>query len=179
MDGDFGLEAVLDDTVPLFVTDWSPVAEPEYRARFLFDPNTLVMLDGRAHYIFQALMGSSQVLARVEVRYKSGNYELRSGIISEGTGWVNTSWWYITDGPQTIEIGWRASASAEIPDGSLTMRINEVQSESRVGIRNDNQRIDFIRWGAVAGIDAGTLGSMYFDAFESRRETYIGPPSGP
>jgi CSLREA domain-containing protein len=179
MDGDFGLEAVLDDTVPLFVTDWSPVAEPEYRARFLFDPNTLVMLDGRAHYIFQALMGSSQVLARVEVRYKSGNYELRSGILSEGTGWVNTSWWYITDGPQTIEIGWRASASAEIPDGSLTMRINEVQSESRVGIRNDNQRIDFIRWGAVAGIDAGTLGSMYFDAFESRRETYIGPPSGP
>jgi hypothetical protein len=30
--------------------------------------------------------------------------------------------------------------------------------------------------GAVAGIDAGTKGSMYFDAFESRRETYVGPP---
>jgi hypothetical protein len=29
--------------------------------------------------------------------------------------------------------------------------------------------------GAVAGIDAGTRGTYYFDAFESRRQNYIGP----
>ena len=29
--------------------------------------------------------------------------------------------------------------------------------------------------GAVAGVDTGTRGTTYFDAFESRRDTYIGP----
>jgi hypothetical protein len=29
--------------------------------------------------------------------------------------------------------------------------------------------------GAVAGIDSGTRGTIFFDAFESRRQSYIGP----
>jgi len=29
--------------------------------------------------------------------------------------------------------------------------------------------------GALAGMDAGTSGTYYFDAFESRRQNYIGP----
>jgi hypothetical protein len=32
-----------------------------------------------------------------------------------------------------------------------------------------------VQLGAVSGIDAGTLGTYYMDAFESRRQTYIGP----
>jgi hypothetical protein len=43
------------------------------------------------------------------------------------------------------------------------------------GIANDIRRIDSIQMGAVAEIDAGTRGTYYFDAFESRRATYIGP----
>jgi len=45
-----------------------------------------------------------------------------------------------------------------------------------VRVRNDGLRVDLVRLGAVAGLDSGTLGSMYFDALESRRETHIGPP---
>jgi hypothetical protein len=176
LDGAFGLESVINGTAPLYVTDWSPVAEREYRARFIFDPNSLEMLDGRSHFIFQALAGASQAVARVEVRYKSGNYELRGGILSETSGWANTSWWYITDAPQVIEIEWMASDSVDSPNGRLTMWINEVQSEIREGVRNDGLRVDLVRLGAVAGLDSGTLGSMYFDAFESRRQTHIGLP---
>ncbi len=40
---------------------------------------------------------------------------------------------------------------------------------------NDTRRIDRVRLGAVAGIDTGTRGTYYFDAFESRRQTAIGP----
>ena len=105
--GGYGLEAIADDTAPRYVTDWSPVAEKEYHVRFAFDPNSLTMLDGRSHVIFQALSGSSKVIARVELRYKSLNYELRSGVLTDANQWVNTGWWYIDDGPQVIELDWR------------------------------------------------------------------------
>jgi hypothetical protein len=42
-------------------------------------------------------------------------------------------------------------------------------------IDNDTRRIDSIQFGAVSEIDAGTRGTIYFDAFESRRQSYIGP----
>jgi hypothetical protein len=42
-------------------------------------------------------------------------------------------------------------------------------------VDNDTRRIDQARLGAVSGIDTGTRGTYYFDAFESRRQTFIGP----
>jgi hypothetical protein len=110
------------------------------------------------------------------MRFKSGNYEVRSGLLGDDGRWANTGWWYIDDGPQTVELDWWSATSPGASDGGLTMWINEVQTETRQGVSNSSLRVDFARLGAVAGIDAGTFGSMYFDAFESRRETYIGPP---
>ena len=43
------------------------------------------------------------------------------------------------------------------------------------GIANATRRIDSIQLGAVAEIDSGTRGIYYFDAFVSRRASYIGP----
>ena len=43
------------------------------------------------------------------------------------------------------------------------------------GINNGARRIDRVCLGAVIGIDSGTRGTYYFDAFESRRGTYIRP----
>ena len=35
--------------------------------------------------------------------------------------------------------------------------------------------VDRVRLGALSGIDTGTRGTYYFDAFESHRQNYIGP----
>lgn len=174
--GGYGLEAIADDTAPRYVTDWSPVAEKEYHVRFVFDPNSLTMLDGRSHVIFQAQSGSSKAIARVELRYKSLDYELRSGVLTDANQWINTGWWYIDDGPQVIELDWRSARFPWSPDGSLTMWINEEQSESRDGIANSQLQVNLAQMGLVAGVDSGTLGSMRFDAFESRRWGHIGLP---
>ena len=56
------------------------------------------------------------------------------------------------------------------------MWINEEQSESRDGIANSLLQVDLAQMGLVAGVDSGTLGSMLFDALESRRWSYIGLP---
>ena len=172
----YGLEAIADDTAPRYVTDWGPVAEKEYHVRFVFDPNSLTMFDGRSHVIFQALSGSSKVIARVELRVKSLNYELRSGVLTDANQWLNTGWWYIDDGPQVIELDWRGARFPWSPDGSLTIWINEEQAESLDGIDNSLQQVDLAQMGLVVGVDSGTLGSMRFDAFESRRWGHIGLP---
>jgi hypothetical protein len=176
MVGAYGMETVINDTALLYVTDWSPFAEKQYRARFVVDANSLAMLDGRSHVVFQALTGSSKAVARVELRFKSGNYEIRAGLLSDANQWINTSWWYIDDGPQTVELHWWAASSSGSPDGGLTMWINQIQSETRGNVENFGLQVDFVRLGIVAGVDAGTLGSMYFDAFDSHRETPIGLP---
>jgi len=176
MIGAYGMETAIDDTLPVYLSDWSPFAEKEYRARFVFDPNSLSMLDGRTHFIFQSLTGGSKAVARVELRYKSGNYEIRSGLLTNDSRWLSTGWWYISDEPQTIEIHWWASPSPDAPEGGLTMWINQIQSETRGAVQNFGLQVDFVRLGIVAGVDAGTLGSMYFDAFNSHRETPIGLP---
>jgi hypothetical protein len=57
----------------------------------------------------------------------------------------------------------------------LTLWIDGVQSANLTGISNDARRIESVRLGAVAGIDTGTRGTTYFDAFQSSRQNYIGP----
>ncbi len=111
------------------------------------------------------------------MRYKSLHYELRSGILTDANRWVNTSWFTVEDAPQVIELEWRAASSPDSPDGRLGMWINDAPSDIREGIANPASVVDLVRWGLVAGVDAGTLGSVAFDAFESRRTSHIGLPA--
>ena len=69
---------------------------------------------------------------------------------------------------------WAATA-AGANNGGATLWIDSVQQAGLTSVDNDTRRIDHVALGAVSGIDAGTLGTYYIDAFESRRQTYIGP----
>lgn len=114
-------------------------------------------------------------MLRVELRNSKGNYQLRAAARNDSNGWANSSWTTISDTPHVIEFDWRAASIAGANDGTLAFWIDEVQAASLSGIDNDTRRIDTIQLGAVAEIDAGTRGTYYFDAFESRRASYIGP----
>jgi hypothetical protein len=43
------------------------------------------------------------------------------------------------------------------------------------GIDSDTKRVEMVRLGAVTGIDSGTRGTYFFDAFRSTRLNKIGP----
>lgn len=174
LNGSYGIQAVINDNNALYMTDNTPNAEPHYRARFYFDPNSIIMADRDAHYLFYGYTGSAPVL-RVELRRSKGNYQLRAAARNDSNGWTNSAWMSISDAPHFLELDWRAASVAGLNDGILTFWIDEVQVGSLSGIDNDTRRIDAIQIGAVAEIDAGTRGIYYFDAFESRRATYIGP----
>jgi RHS repeat-associated protein len=172
--GSFGMQALIDDTAGLYVTDDSPNAEPRYRARFYFDPNSLTMDDGDTFNLFKGYQGSSTEVLRVQFRFSSGNYQVRAGLVDDGSTWTYTSWFTVSDAPHYLEWDWRAASTSGANDGSLTLWIDGTQQGSVTGIDNDTRVIDRARLGAL-GLDAGISGTYYLDSFESRRTNYIGP----
>jgi len=176
--GGNGLQAVIDDNNSIYVTDDRPNAEPRYRARFYFDPNSISMISGDTHFIFNGLDGTSTAVMRMDFRRSSGTYQIRARILDDSSNWIDTTWFTISDGPHFIELDWQAATAAGANNGGLTLWIDGVQQANLSGVNNDSWRIDRVRLGAVSGIDSGTRGAYYFDAFESRRQTYIGPAGG-
>ena len=81
----------------------------------------------------------------------------------------------ISDAPHEIEVDWRAATGSGTNDGGLTFWIDGAQVSGVSGIANDTLKIDSVRLGAVNAIDAGTSGTEFFDAFESHRQTHVGP----
>jgi hypothetical protein len=173
--GNSGMQAMIDDNNAIYVTDDSPNAEMHYRARFYFDPHSISMTSNDAHYIFYGYSGTSTVVLRIEFRLSKGSYQLRVSLRNDSSSWTTSSWFTISDAPHPIELDWRASTASGANNGSLTLWIDGIQRAALTGVDNDTRRIDRVQLGAISGIDSGTRGTYYFDAFESRRQNYIGP----
>ncbi|HXQ33446.1 MAG TPA: hypothetical protein VN843_05440, partial [Anaerolineales bacterium] len=170
-----GMQALIDDVNSIYVTDDTPNAEPRYRARFYFDPNSILMANGDAHIIFKAFAGTSTEVLKVDFRQSSGTYQIRVAVGDDGTAYINSNWFTISDAPHFVEIDWRAATSAGANNGGLTLWIDGSQQQDLTGIDNDTRRVDRARLGALSSIDVGTSGTYFFDAFESRRQSFIGP----
>jgi hypothetical protein len=169
---------VLDDNNALYVTDERPNAETRYRARFYFDPNSIVMGNGEAHFIFQglAVVGNNQVqVIRLEVGYAVPTYRLRAHVMTDAGTFSLSGWVPFSDAPHVLELDWRAASAVGANDGGLTLWLDGVQQINLTGLDNDTRRIDRIRLGTISGVDTGTRGSYFIDVFEARRQSYIGP----
>ena len=173
--GVYGLRALINDNSAIYVVDDTPAAETRYRARFYFDPNSISMSNGNAHYIFYGYSGTSVVATRIEFRRSSGVYQVRAQIRNNGSTFLTTGYVTISDAPHFLEIDWRASTAPGASNGGLTFWVDGVQAGSITGVDNDTRRIDAVWLGAVGGIDSGTRGTEFFDSFESRRLNFIGP----
>jgi parallel beta-helix repeat protein len=173
--GGNGLQAVINDGTVMYVSDDRPNAEPRYRARFYFDPNSIAMANGDTHNIFRGFHGGSTVALRVVFAFSGGAYQIRAALVNDGSTFTDTNWFTISDAPHAIELDWRAATGAGANNGGLTLWIDGSQQADLTGIDNDTRRIDSVRLGALAGIDTGTRGAYFFDAFDSRRGSYIGP----
>lgn len=172
--GSYGLQAVISNTTAMYVQDRSAKSEPRYRARFYFNPNGITMADGDMHTIFYGFSSGVSVL-RIDFRNNAGAYQVQARLLDNASTWSATPWFTITNAPHSIEFDWQAAIAAGSNNGSLTLWLDGVQVAGVAGVSNDTRRIDMIRLGPVTGLDPGTSGTEYFDAFESRRQTYIGP----
>jgi hypothetical protein len=174
--GTLGMRALLDDNRAVFVTDNSPASEPRYRARFYLHPNSLPMASGNNFLVAVGRGPTGAVALRLLLRWSGSQYLLRTAVASDGGPFVVSPWTAISGTAwNAIEIDWRAATGLGANNGGLTLWIDGVQKANLSQVDNDTHTIDRVQLGAVSGIDFGTRGTLYFDAFESRRQTYIGP----
>ncbi len=103
---------------------------------------------------------------------------MRVGTLDDNSNWVYSAYVNMADAAHILEFDWQAATADGANDGSLTLWVDQVQQTPITGLNNDMRRIDMARLGAVAGLDAGTSGTLFFDAFVSRRISYIGPETG-
>ena len=178
----FGLQALIDDTVNLKLVDTSPADEKQYRARFYFHPNSLAMNAGSAHFIFEGINGYAiTAIFRMELLFESGAYKLRPSVMNDAYSNINGSKYAISNDWHVVEIEWRTATASGANNGLLSTWIDNTLMGTISNVDNDDknlQKLDLVRLGATV-VDAPTSGSMLFDHFESRRNTYIGPVSVP
>lgn len=172
------------DLTAAYVQDNSPSTDPAYRVRFYANLRTLQMQSGEEFDLFAAYDGadpaplgsSGNAVLRLVVQQTGGQKELvavarlDSGTELESPAFVLPASW------RSIEIDWAKATSAGANNGRLGLWIDgAAKTTGLTGLDNDALTINYARWGAVAGLDAGTSGTFRLDDFTSQRSGYIGP----
>ena len=174
--GNMGLRVNIINNTSMYMTDNSPTAEKHYRVRFYFDPNSITMASGDAHNIFYAYSGNATTaLIRSAFFYTSSQYRLNMQVRNDADAWLTTSTITLSDAPHVIEFEWQAASAPSGNDGKFLLWQDGSLVSSITGLDNDARGIDVVRFGPSAGIDTGTRGIYYLDAFEIPPLLYIGP----
>jgi len=178
-----------------YVEDPSPVNEARYRFRFYLDTNnwdTGITL-GRFRTRLAVLAdvdsgpgGGPRRLLMVALRHcPSGTpgctfdgqpygivtrvFDSTLGAMTETVPPVS-----MAAGVHFIEGDWRRATAPGANDGSFQLWVDGVPSWTLSNLPNEALGVDVARIGAIETL-LGNSGTLYFDEFESRRQTYIGP----
>jgi hypothetical protein len=176
--GGFGLQANVDDTASLFVQDNTPSDEPRYRARFYFDPNGFD--PGEARGVFRTRIfiafeeNPTRRLVAIVLRRVSGQYAVMARVRQDDGSLRDTGFVPISNAPHFIEFDWRKASGDQTLDGRFDLWIDDALVSSLTGLDTFANSMDFARMGALS-VKGGASGMLLFDAFESRRQTRIGP----
>ncbi|MEK6752903.1 MAG: hypothetical protein AABZ00_11640 [Chloroflexota bacterium] len=178
--GSYGMEALIDDTMDIDVTDVSPNNETHYSARFYLNPNSVNLPNNESMYVFTGSDDAYNWKLCLGMRRMAEYYALTLCGQNDANAWFEGRSAYITDDWQAVEIEWQAASAVGTNDGFAKLWINDVLVDTLGGLDTDASRISRISLGATDSIPAGASGSVYFDAFESRQGDPIGlDPSGP
>jgi hypothetical protein len=178
LSGGAGLQANVNDQAGLYVQDDGPANENRYRARFRLDPNSFDPGETSSHFRARVFIAFEEAptrrLVAIVLRRIAGQYALMARVRRDDDTHARTAFFDITDAPHTIELDWRRSTSAGASDGRFDLWIDGVLRSTLAGLDNSISGTDFVRMGALS-VKSGAAGTLFFDTFESRRRTYVGP----
>jgi len=173
-----GLAGTITDTVSRFVEDDTPNDEGRYRARFWFDPRDFDPGMAEAHFRVRIFLGLEENpvrrLVAIVLKRQGAQYSVMGRARLDDNSQADTGFFPISDQPHAIEIDWQRASAPGVPDGSLRLWIDGVPTASLAGLQDAASAVDFARLGALS-LKTGVAGSLSWDEFASRRETYIGP----
>jgi hypothetical protein len=162
----------------MLVRDNTPSAEPRYRARFYFNTNNYAMLDAQRLRIFTAQRdtGGLRIVTLIFRRVAGGNASFLLRTWDEALGTRDMPLGQHPEGWHMIEFDWQRETAAGATDGRLQAWVDGTERGHFQNVDNFNAvGIDFARMGVMDPVIGS--GILYFDEFESRRQTMIGPIS--
>jgi RHS repeat-associated protein/uncharacterized repeat protein (TIGR01451 family) len=152
-----------------YVQDNSPAGLTQYKAQFLFDPNSIVgattsitILSGR-----DSDTGGTEVLSVFFKNTGGTTYQVRTRARDDTGNWVDGVYQTISDQAHTIGVYWAAATSAGANDGYVKLSIDGFVKDQVTGVDNDTRRVEMARWGVMTAPILGTQGTFYFDNFQS------------
>jgi hypothetical protein len=173
-----GLQGVVDDNAGLFVEDGTPDDEDLYRARFYFDTNGFDPGESLAHRRTRLFIAFEEAplrrLLAIVLRRLTGAYSLMGRARLDDNSQHDSGFFPISDGAHFVEVAWKRATGADANDGEFEMWIDGSSVYSTTALDNSASAVDLVRLGALS-VKVGASGTLYWDEFESRRLTYIGP----
>jgi uncharacterized repeat protein (TIGR01451 family) len=173
-----GMQTLINDTNSLYVEDSTPLDEPSYRARFYIDPNGFDTGVAQSHFrtrVFLALEDTpTRRLVAIVLKFQNGQYSIMGRVRQDDDTVVDTGFINITNDAHSIEFDWERSSGPGSNDGLFQMWIDSTSVSTLTGLDTDLHSVDTARMGGLS-LKTGASGTIYFDQFESRRHTFIGP----
>jgi hypothetical protein len=189
MVGAKGMQVAISGGTSRYVQDNTPsTSDPNYQARFYFNPNAATTGTGQQHDIFVALNGSNRTVFRVQYRRNSssGNVAQVRAVVSR-LGGVTTGAWFAIDpsSANVIEVSFQGGSTS----ATFTLYVNDTAHPiTGLNTSSSSYRVGTVRMGPQVGPApvtgsnptgttlSGVSRTVYFDAFVSRRNlTLIGP----
>ena len=167
----------MDDTAPLYVEDGTPQDERRYRARFYFDPNGFDPGEAQGHRRIRIFIAFAEDptrrVATIVLRRLAGAHSLMARARQDDGTRVDTGFFPIADAPQALEVELVVAGDPDSLDGALALDRRRLP-DPLDRADNSDADVDFARMGALSA-KPGAGGTLYWDEFESRRASYIGP----
>lgn len=168
----YGMRVLIDDQTEIYgekTFAWDTTGQTPLRIRFYFNPNGIQATSGETDHMVIANFENPSDRAWVGFFMEDNTtaYTIKAGIRDDGTVSRETSYYAITNASHLIEVEYIRASSNSASDGTVKLWIDGVLKETKSSIDvYDLSLPTDIRLGApisINGIDAGTLGTMYFD----------------
>jgi hypothetical protein len=178
----FGLHAIVDDTVGLYVQDDTPADETRYRARFYFDPSGFDPGEAENHRRTRLFLAFEEAPTRrllaIVLRRINGEYAVMARVRRNDNSQANTPFFPISPGEHWVEFDWARASTPTATDGTFQLWLDGTLVSTLTGLADGAGAIDFVRLGALS-VKPGATGVLMWDQFASRPLTAIGPSLGP
>jgi hypothetical protein len=179
MVGAQGLAATVNSNDTAFLTRNFAASEPEFHARFYFDPNGISTGTGR-QTIFAGRSQSGTTLFQLQFRRQAGQHQVRITVLRGGNEDAS-AWLNITDSTHWFEFDWKSATLANGGgirfwiDPADTLVAPTLTMNGNTSGNANNRWLRTIRLGLVNVTNTGGSGTEYFDSFVSTRLSRIGP----
>jgi hypothetical protein len=160
--GTNGMQAVVEDGTPSYLSHQTLPGETSYAASFYFDPNGTAM-SSEPHDILQGLSRGTGIFGiQCAAAGEGAEYQVR-GWVQAGGVVLHTNWYGIADAPHKLGLDWKSTA------GTFALMVDDVVVEELTELNIGTLRLYEMRLGPSANLDATMSGVEYFDRFEALR----------